>query len=107
MFEITNEEINPRACRESMTHEEAGGFVAFEGWVRNHNDGRSVDALEYEIYHTLAISEGKRIIAEAMEKYEIKLAYGVHREGFLKIGDVAVWVGVSSAHRDAAFEACR
>jgi molybdopterin synthase catalytic subunit len=81
--------------------------VTFEGWVRDHNDGLPVLALDYEAYAPLAEKEGERILAEAREKFAIVGAVCIHRVGSLRIGDLAVWVGVSAAHRGAAFDACR
>lgn len=84
-----------------------GGFAAFEGWVRDHNEGQSVSRLEYEAFELLAVKEGERILAEARERFGVELAACVHRTGSLGIGDLAVWVGVSAPHRDEAFRACR
>jgi molybdopterin synthase catalytic subunit len=81
--------------------------VTFDGWVRNENEGRQVLRLEYESYEAMALKEGEKIIAEAHEKFPIIDAVCVHRGGLLEIGDIAVWVGVSSAHRGEAFDACR
>jgi molybdopterin synthase catalytic subunit len=85
----------------------AGGFVSFEGWVRDHNEGREVTALEYEAYPALALTEGDRIVAEALERFPIKRALCIHRVGALQLTDMAVWVGVSAMHRGEAFDACR
>jgi len=85
----------------------AGACVIFEGWVRNHNEGRDVVALEYQAYEALAASEGEAILAAAMTRFPLRCARAVHRTGRLAIGDLAVWVGVSADHRDAAFLACR
>jgi molybdopterin synthase catalytic subunit len=85
----------------------AGACVTFEGWVRNRNDGQPVLSLEYEAYASLAEKEGARILAEAREKFSILGAHGVHRVGHLRLGDLAVWVGVTAEHRGAAFDACR
>jgi molybdopterin synthase catalytic subunit len=85
----------------------AGGFVSFEGWVRDHNEGREVTALEYEAYPALALTEGDRIVAEALERFPIKRALCIHRVGALRLTDMAVWVGVSAVHRGEAFDACR
>ena len=52
-------------------------------------------------------SEGERILEEAMQRFAITNAACVHRTGELKIGDLAVWVGVSAGHRGPAFDACR
>lgn len=107
MFEIASDPIDPAACRRALAAEAAGAFVAFEGWVRDHNGGRAVTALEYEAYATLATSEGEAILAEAADRFEVEAVHAVHRTGRLAIGDLAVWVGVSAAHRGAAFDACR
>ena len=93
--------------RAQLLDDRVGGYASFEGWVRNHNDGRSVNGLRYEAYAALAEHEGNRIIDQAMATFDIVDALCVHRVGDLAIGELAVWVGVSAAHRDAAFEACR
>jgi molybdopterin synthase catalytic subunit len=104
---ICNSPIDPDKLRQLLTDDAAGGFVAFEGWVRNENEGQEVLRLEYEVYAPLAVKEGAKIIEEAMAKFPILRADCVHREGLLEIGECAVWVGVASAHRDEAFTACR
>ena len=104
---ISKSKIDPDKLRESMQDHAAGGYVAFEGWIRNENEGQEVLRLEYEVYEPLAVKEGDKIIAEAKARYPISHADCVHREGLLELGDCAVWVGVSSAHRDEAFAACR
>jgi molybdopterin/thiamine biosynthesis adenylyltransferase/molybdopterin synthase catalytic subunit/rhodanese-related sulfurtransferase len=75
--------------------------------VRNHNEGHAVTRLEYEAFAELAEKEGARIVQAAIEKFGVQRAACMHRIGSLAIGDVAVWVGVSAAHRDEAFRACR
>ena len=107
MFRFTREAIDPAAFRPLLDDPAAGGYASFEGWVRNHNEGRSVLRLEYEAYESLGVKEGERIVAEAAARFPIIRAACVHRIGPLAIGDMAVWVGVSAAHRDAAFAACR
>ena len=106
-MQITDKAIRPDELRETLTDDGAGGYVAFEGWIRNENEGEAVLRLEYEVYQPLAIKEGEKVIAEAREKFPILHAECVHREGLLEIGECAVWVGVTSAHRDEAFAACR
>lgn len=107
MFQITESPINTAEIRQHTLDPKAGGFVSFEGWVRNHHEGKQVQSLEYSAYTTLAEKEGAKIIAEALEKFSITAAQCSHRIGHLAIGDMAVYVAVSSAHRDAAFEASR
>ena len=107
MFEITSSPIDVNAARSRVLNPSAGGFCSFEGWVRDQQEGRSVLGLEYESYTPLAVKEGQRIIQEAIERFGILQAVCVHRVGSLAIGELAVVVCVSSAHRDAAFEACQ
>jgi molybdopterin/thiamine biosynthesis adenylyltransferase/molybdopterin synthase catalytic subunit/rhodanese-related sulfurtransferase len=106
-FTISTTAIDTRPLRESLQQPGAGGFCSFEGWVRNSNEGRDVNGLSYEAYVELAHVEGERIIDEAMKRYGIADARCTHRTGDLGIGDMAVWVGASAAHRDEAFRACR
>jgi len=104
---ITTEQIDPDCLRDELRDDRAGAYAAFEGWIRNHNDGEDVLRLEYEVYEPLALKEGEKVITEAFGKYPILHAECVHREGLLEVGECAVWVGVTSTHRDEAFEACR
>ena len=106
-FQISEIAIEPDTLRSELENQVAGAYVSFEGWVRNHNEGASVEALEYSAYKVLAEKEGDRIIAEALDRFEIAGAAAIHRVGMLAIGDIAVWVGVGSAHRGPAFDGCR
>ena len=107
MLVMTGERIDPSRLREELYDSAAGAYRGFEGRVRNHNEGPRVLRLEDAADEPVAIKEGARIIAEAGEQFAILKAMSVHRTGMLEIGDCAVWVGVSAAHRDEAFKACR
>jgi molybdopterin/thiamine biosynthesis adenylyltransferase/molybdopterin synthase catalytic subunit/rhodanese-related sulfurtransferase len=107
MFKINKTKINPQTLEEQLTNEAAGALATFSGWVRNHNEGQSVLNLEYEAYESLAEKEAAKIIAEAKARFAIIEAVCEHRVGVLAIGDMAVFVGVTAAHRGAAFDACR
>ena len=106
-FRFSDAALDPAALQRELRDDSCGGFAAFEGWVRNHNEGQAVTRLEYEAFVELAEKEGARIVADAMQRFGATRAACVHRLGSLAIGDVAVWVGVSAAHRDEAFRACR
>ncbi len=95
------------ALRGELADPSCGGYAAFEGWVRDHNEGQQVTRLEYEAFVPLAVREGERVVAEARERFGIRNALCVHRLGTLELGEVAVWVGAAAAHRDEAFRACR
>lgn len=106
-FTISADSLNRKELRASLQDISCGAFVLFEGWVRNHNEGREVFQLEYEVYEPLALTEGNAILQEARERYDISQAAAVHRQGLLALTDPAVLVGVSAAHRGAAFDAAR
>ena len=106
-FALSDTALDVSALRRALESPQAGAFASFEGWVRNHNQGQSVLGLRYEAHEKLALAEGEAILGEALQRFAIVDARCVHRVGDLGIGDMAVWVGVSAAHREAAFETCR
>jgi molybdopterin synthase catalytic subunit len=106
-FRLSTSPIDPQALRIELQDPACGGYAAFEGWVRDHNEGQQVTRLEYEAFAALAEREGERIAAEANERFGVPKILCVHRVGALGIGELAVWVGASAPHRDEAFRACR
>ena len=106
-FRFSSDSVDPASLRALVADRACGGYASFEGWVRDHNEGLRVTHLEYEAFEPLAIKEGERILARAIERFGVEHAACVHRVGDLAIGDMAVWVGVSSRHRQEAFLACR
>jgi molybdopterin synthase catalytic subunit len=106
-FAIAAAPFDIAPLRERLLRADAGAYASFEGRVRNHNDGRAALGLRYDAYVALAETEGAAIIEQALATFAITDAACVHRIGDLDVGDLAVWVGVSAAHRDAAFAACR
>lgn len=106
-FRLSDTPIDVGNERGALDHAAAGACVSFEGWVRNHNEGRAVQRLDYQAYAALAASEGEAILTEAIARFQVREARCIHRVGSLAIGDLAVWAGVSADHRDAAFAACR
>jgi molybdopterin synthase catalytic subunit len=107
MFRFATSPIDTAAARAELLDAAAGGYVSFEGWVRNFNEGREVKRLEYEAFAELAVKEGTRILDEARSRFPIRRALCIHRVGSLDLADMAVWVGVCAVHRGEAFDACR
>ncbi|HET9189271.1 MAG TPA: molybdenum cofactor biosynthesis protein MoaE [Rudaea sp.] len=107
MFRLSEIPIDAAALAHELADAGAGACVTFEGWVRDRNEGRAVRRLGYQAYALLAVAEGERVLAEARAKFAVVDAACVHRVGTLEVGELAVWVGVSAAHRGAAFDACR
>ena len=106
-FRFSHAPIDAVPLRAELIDPHCGGFAAFEGWVRDHNEGQQVTRLDYEAFEALGVREGERIIAEARERFGVDRILCVHRLGELGLTDVAVWVGAAAAHRDEAFRACR
>lgn len=107
LFGLSETALDPLALRAQLQRVDAGGFVSFEGWVRANNAGRGVQRLGYQAYAALAETEGQRIVEAALARHGALAALCVHRVGLLELGDMAVWVGVAAAHREAAFACCR
>lgn len=106
-FGLHERALEPARLLDQLRDPGCGGYVTFEGAVRNHNQGRTVLRLEYESFAPLALREGERILAAAAARFGLTHAVCAHRVGPLEIGELAVWVGVAAAHRGEAFDACR
>ncbi len=83
-----------------------GGITLFVGVVRDHDRGQEVSSLDYSVHPTAAQRLAEVTEVVAARSGAVRLA-ALHRSGHLDIGDVAVVVAASAAHRDAAFAACR
>jgi molybdopterin synthase catalytic subunit len=84
----------------------AGGVVSFTGVVRDHDGGRAVSELEYSA-HPDAEAALRRVAEAVADELPVHALAAVHRTGLLSVGDVAVVVAASAAHRDQAFDAAR
>lgn len=91
----------------SMKQGEDGAVVVFDGIVRNNTRGRKTRFLDYEAYEEMALKLMHELVAEALKGYAVRGILLVHRLGKLEIGETSVLIVVSSAHRGAAFDACR
>ena len=85
---------------------EEGAVATFTGYVRRANDDHPVATLELEHYPGMTEGSIREIIQHACTRWPLLAAAVVHRVGLLSVGDRIVWVGVASAHREAAFNAC-
>lgn len=107
MYEIVGERIDVERVTNAVGGPASGAIVAFVGTTRDNNDGRRVRLLEYEAYPEMAVAEMEKIGVEASSRWPIAGVAIVHRVGPVPIGEASVVIAVSSAHRNAAFEACR
>jgi molybdopterin converting factor subunit 1 len=104
---ITHEAIDSAGLLEVIKRPEDGAAVVFEGVVRNHSRGRRTLHLEYEAYEEMAVKQLESLIAESRVQFQVRDIAIVHRLGKLEIGETSVLIVVASAHRAAAFDACR
>lgn len=104
---ITRQRIDTAGLLDALKRPEDGAAVVFEGVVRNHSRGRSTLCLEYEAYEEMALKQMESLIAQALAQFQIRDVAIVHRLGRLEINETSVLIVVASAHRAAAFDACR
>lgn len=107
MFAIVEDPIDSAAVSLAVTDPAAGATVMFAGTTRDHHEGRRVTRLEYEAFREMALAELEKIGEEARRRWPIAKIAIVHRIGVVPIGAASVVIAVSTAHRDAAFAACR
>jgi len=106
-YRIQSEALDPRLTESLVAHPGAGAIATFIGTVRDHGRGRAVTRLEYEAYAPAAELTMSQIGEEIRERWGIDHVAITHRVGLLGVGEASVVISVASAHRDAAFEACR
>jgi len=107
MIEITAEILDRNKIISSVERPESGGICSFFGTVRNHSKERSVVRLEFEAYKDMALKELMKIASQIENRWSVNAIAIHHRIGTVKIGEDAVVISISSAHRDEAFKACR
>jgi MoaE-MoaD fusion protein len=105
--EITREPIETQQILSSIKRGEDGAVIVFEGVVRSQTRGRRTLYLDYEAYEDMALKETETLAAKALQQFQVRDVAIVHRLGRLQIGETSVLIVVASAHRAAAFEACR
>lgn len=107
LFQLVREPIDARAIVPLVKAPEDGAVVIFDGFVRNNFKGHQTLYLEYESYEAMAYAKMREIGAHVHANFSIDRLAIVHRLGRLEIGETSVLIAVSSAHRAAAFDACR
>ena len=101
------EAIPSQVVLDRLKRPEDGAAVVFEGVVRDNTRGRHTLYLDYEAYEPMALQQMKGLAEQACEHFGVAGVSILHRLGRLEIGETSVLIGVASAHRAAAFEACR
>ncbi|WP_416968393.1 molybdenum cofactor biosynthesis protein MoaE [Streptomyces sp. 4F14] len=106
LIAVRDEALSLDEVFRAVGDEAAGGIALFVGTVRNHDSGADVDALGYSC-HPSAEDEMRRVAEKVAAEFPVRALAAVHRVGELRVGDLAVVVAVSCAHRAEAFAACR
>lgn len=104
---LVRERIRAPQIIEAIKQPSDGAVCVFDGIVRDNSRGRRTLYLDYEAYEPMAARQMETLIAEAITRFPIRDAVIVHRLGRLEIGETSVLIAVASAHRAAAFDACR
>jgi molybdopterin converting factor subunit 1 len=104
---IVHAPIDTARVVDDIKRAEDGAVVVFEGVVRNQTRGRKTLYLDYEGYEEMAVQKMEELAAKALKQFQIRDVTLIHRLGHLEIGETSVLILVASAHRAAAFEACR
>jgi molybdopterin synthase catalytic subunit len=107
LIEIVDGPIAADATVAGMKAGGDGAVCVFDGIVRDNTRGRKTLHLDYEAYHEMALEQMRRLAAEAVAKFGVRDVAMVHRLGRLMVGETSVLIVVASAHRAAAFDACR
>lgn len=105
--ELTREGIDRDALVAKLKQPADGAAVVFDGIVRDNTRGRKTLYLDYEAYEEMALDQMRKLAREAAERFAIDRVAVVHRLGRLEIGESSIVIVVTSAHRAAAFDACR
>ena len=104
---IVHDRIDAHATVTGLERPEDGAMVIFDGMVRNNSRGRRTLYLVYEAYEEMALEQMRALAVKAIADFSIRDVAMVHRLGRIEIGESSVLIAVASAHRAAAFEACR
>jgi molybdopterin synthase catalytic subunit len=107
MIQLTRDVIPAADIARNTRADEDGAVATFDGCVRNHSHGRATLYLEYDAYEAMALAKMAEIATAIHERFPVNRIAIVHRLGRLQIGETSVFIAVGSAHRAAAFDACR
>jgi molybdopterin synthase catalytic subunit len=106
MIVLSDQTLEPAALVDAVAHPEHGAIATFLGTTRREAGEREVEALDYEAYEELALTEMRAVVAEAEARFGALVAVA-HRVGRVEVGCPSVAVAASAGHRPEAFAACR
>jgi molybdopterin synthase catalytic subunit len=105
VLQVPEQGINPStSLRTSLA---AGAIVDFSGIVRELEDAREIEGIDYEAHETMAEHQMRVIAEAAATKFQLKRVLLHHRIGFVRAGEASLFLRVAAGHRGAAFEASK
>lgn len=107
LVQIVREPIDTERIVNAVKSGGDGAVCVFDGIVRDNTRGRATLHLDYEAYEEMALRQMRMLRDEAIANFSVREVAIVHRLGRLSVGETSVLIAVASAHRGAAFEACR
>ena len=105
--QLVREPIQADAIVNGIKAGSDGAVCVFDGIVRDNTRGRETLHLDYEAYEGMALKQMHALRDDAIARFGVRDVAIVHRLGRLVVGETSVLIAVASAHRGAAFEACR
>jgi molybdopterin synthase catalytic subunit len=106
-IELVQNVIDSQRLVDELKAGEDGAVAIFDGIVRNNTKGRQTLYLDYTAYDAMALDQMRKLAADALARYAVRDVLMVHRLGRLEVGETSILIAVASAHRGAAFDACR
>jgi molybdopterin synthase catalytic subunit len=105
--QIVADAIQTAPILAAIKRPEDGAVAVFDGIVRDNSRGRRTLHLDYTAYEAMALRQLEQLAQQALGRFDVRDVRIVHRLGRLQIGESSVYIAVASAHRAAAFDACR
>ena len=106
-IELVQNVIDSHLLVEALKAGEDGAVAIFDGIVRNNTKGRQTLYLDYTAYDAMALDQMRKLAEDALARFSVRDVLMVHRLGRLEVGETSILIAVASAHRGAAFDACR
>lgn len=104
---LTYGPLSPEEWHREAMSEESGASVEFLGVIRRLENGEPIDYIDYEAYEPMAERMLEQYVGQALTQFGLTKVYFRHRLGRVRVGEIAVIIGVHAPHREEAFEGCR
>ena len=107
MSHLTDAPIDSDVLAKRVMRPSDGACVVFEGVVRNHHEGKTVESICYDAYRPMAEKEITKILDDIITRFPEVRVEVIHRLGTLRVGEASIVIACAAPHRGEAFDACR